>query len=627
MGGWCTASRSTGRGPGAATAADVNLSLSSFATRIALAWADPSGSTPPVSFLDKLARAFSPYLLTETVLLLLVLFLAWKRPGWGGRWFSAIEAWTMRIAPTPARQILLVGLLAVLARAALLPWLGPPTPYVHDEQSLVLQAQTYVAGRLANPTPPLWEHFETFHVNMVPRYASMYFPGRGAPLALGLLLGQAWWGVWLSSVLLAMATVWMLQAWVPAPFALLGGLLTVLRFGVLSYWVNSYWGGAFTALGGALVIGALPRLLQGPSWRHGAALGLGVVILMTTRPFESLLLCVPVALAAVLGLVRAAPGLQRRRTARALAPAVVLAASGVAILLAYDFASTGKLTQTPYEINRATYATAPAFLTLPPIRSQLRGPPYFRAFYDFEATNYDRRTSLAQTAVGIAAKPFHSWRFYIGPLLTLPFLAGLWAMRRRPLVVGGLAFFYAVYAIETWNLPHYTAPVFPLVLIVLARGFMVVRGWTWRGQPTGLFLGRALVAALAATLVLPITALVRGTGTATWAVTNEVCCAMPGPDIRAEVVARIAGAGKGLVFVKDGPNNPLHYEMVYNEPDLARARVVWARELGDDSDRRLAAILGDRQVWEFEWRPDLPDRFSLRPAPELRDPGVAHAVP
>ena len=37
-------------------------------------------------------------------------------------------------------------------------------------------------GRLANPTHPFWEHFETFYVNQVPAYASMYFPGRGAPL-------------------------------------------------------------------------------------------------------------------------------------------------------------------------------------------------------------------------------------------------------------------------------------------------------------------------------------------------------------------------------------------------------------------------------------------------------------
>lgn len=581
--------------------------------------ADVPGAASTASAQDRLAQAAGPYFLAETLLLLLALVVAWKRPHRAGRWFSAVESWAMRIASTPARQVLWVGVLAVVARAVLLPWLGPAAPFVHDEQSLLLQAQTYVAGRLANPTPPLWEHFETFHVNMVPAYASMYFPGRGVPLAIGLLLGHAWWGVWLSFVLLAMATVWMLQAWVPAPFALLGGVLTVLRFGILGYWVNTYWGGAFTALGGVLVVGALPRFLRRPSWTQGAVLGLGALILMTTRAFEGLLLCLPVAMVLVQRLVRPTPGVQRWQLAKSLTPAAALVAAGVAILLAYNVATTGKLTETPYELNRETYASAPAFLISPPIHSQLRGPAYFRDFYAAEGASYDRRTSVAETAIGVAAKPFHSWRFYVGPLLTIAFLAGLWTMRRNLLVVGGLAFFYAAYSIGTWNFPHYTAPIFPLVLIVLAQGFAVVRGWTWHGQPTGRCLTRLMVAGLAAVLVPPVAVLVRGADPGSWSSRTDVCCAIPGTDIRARAVARLGTSGKHLVFVKDGPDNPLHYEMVYNEPDLARARIVWARELGDDSDRRLARIFGDRRVWEFEWRPDLPDKFSLRPAPDLRD--------
>ena len=147
-------------------------------------------------------------------------------------------------------------------RAALLPVWPIPKPSIYDEFSYLLQADTFAHGRLTNPPHPLWQFFESTYILQQPTYASRFPPAQGAGHGVGqVIFGHPWFGVWLSAGLLAAALCWALQGWLPPGWALFGAFIG-LNLCLFSYWMNSYWGGAVTAIGGALVTGAWVRITR-----------------------------------------------------------------------------------------------------------------------------------------------------------------------------------------------------------------------------------------------------------------------------------------------------------------------------------------------------------------------------
>ncbi len=172
------------------------------------------------------------FLILDVGLTLIGIALSYALPTLGLGFFRRIERAFTPLARKKGLAVTLTGLSVILIRLAILPISPVPRPFVTDDFSFLLAAETFANGRLANPTPAMWKSFETIHETMKPTYMSMYFPGQGLLLAAGkVLLGNPWFAVLIVSALMCAAICWALQAWLPANWALLGGIIAVARLG------------------------------------------------------------------------------------------------------------------------------------------------------------------------------------------------------------------------------------------------------------------------------------------------------------------------------------------------------------------------------------------------------------
>jgi hypothetical protein len=485
---------------------------------------------------------------------------------------------------------------ALSTRALLLVAIPYPEPAIHDEFSYLLQAATFASGKITNPTPPGWQHFEAFHINMYPTYQSMYPPGQALFMAgAEVVHAHPWWGVWFSVGIMCGAICWMLQGWMPPQWALLGGLFCVIRFATFSYWINSYLGGAVAAIGGALVLGSLPRLKRQPKVVHALLFALGLALLANTRPYEGLLFGLPAMVVLAVWLIRAWRSGQVRIAT--LVPAGALLVAVVAAMAYYNWESTGNPLFMPYMANHQQYHITRPFiwqarLPVPEYRHQVMRTLYVM----HELPDYLNRSYSGELAKMFSVRARYYYDFLVWPMF-VPFVFAVWIMlksRKMRIIPITLLILFGGLLIEQWPpQAHYCAPLLAVTVAIAVYGLRLLRTWQPGGKALGPMITRSAVLAV---MLLALAGLGRR-------VINPYQIhpdsTMASPEIeRARLISEMRRIpGDHLVFLHFHPSERGSIFWIYNDPDLAHSRIIWAYDMGDAENRQLMRMYPNRHVW------------------------------
>ena len=310
---------------------------------------------------------------------------------------------------------------------------------------------------------------------------------------------------------------------------------------------------------------------------------MGVAVLANSRPFESLMVALPL----LIGLIWNA----RNRLTPILMPGMIILGLVGTWMGYYNYRVTGSPLQMPFAEYTAQYDVYPKFWFQP-----LRPLPIYRnrsqrwVHTDFEKGQYEQLRTW-KGFFGIAplrAAGLISDNLKLAVLL-IPFAVSffLWRdvrIRWAFIPVGGLLI--GLWG-ENFDLPHYSAPVFGVLLLFVVKGMAQL----WRHQSSSRLGAKIVISVLIGFVTGAGMCIAQGVSRDTQIVQQQDLVNLQ-PALQ---------SGRHLIFVDYGPMTEMASgfanEYVYNAADIAGSRIIWARCFGPDSDEKVARHYAGRAVW------------------------------
>jgi hypothetical protein len=296
-----------------------------------------------------------------------------------------------------------------------------------------------------------------------------------------------------------------------------------------------------------------------------------------------------------------------------MAPAaLLLMVAGMAAY--YNYRVFGNAFTLPYQVNRATYASAPVFLWQRPRPEPVYRHQVMREFYSkWEMGDFLYARTPTGFLHGAAQKLGIVLFFFFGialypPLILLPRV--LRDRRTRFLVAAG-GLYAAGLSVNAWLFPHYVAPFTCALYAILLQAMRHLRLWRPGHQPLGLALVRIIPVVCLMLVGLRLCSEPLHLSIPRWPTMWYGTAPLGLP--RAHVVAELEGyPGPQLAIVRYAPDHRPFDDWVYNRADIDKSRVVWAREMETRNSLELLRYFRGRRAWLVE--PDSnPPRISRYP--------------
>ncbi len=467
-------------------------------------------------------------------------------------------------------------------------------PHFHDEAAYLFQARIFLTGHFSAAVPCAAESFDYPHMVNVGRWYSIYPPGFPLLLAAGLGLGVPWLVNPLLGAL-AIILIFFLGAEVYSRRAgILAAILAALSLWLLLLSASSMSHTAAMAAGTLFLLFAF-RSLRSPTLTNGLVAGLGWGLSFLIRPYDAVLLALPLAVVLAVRSLKDFRG--RWKNALALILVAVLA---VGMYLFYNRATTGD----PFK---------PGYLVR-------YGSSYSVLFGRAATLDYDFTPHFAMLQAGqnLGAISRYLFGWPLTSLWLFAFTAWAWARRREErgrdlLLLSGFLSMFVGFTFFWGSFLTFGARMlfdsFPILVLLSAKGLDaapgLLAGAFSRTSPK--MWTRVLAGVLAAFAVYAFAVCLPGWAfpTRTEWYYDRYDRNLAGSSARLGNAVRAAGLHRVLVVVKllyapttGFPTGWWGSGFMHDTPALD-GDVIYANDRGPEANRALARCYPDRSLFIY----------------------------